>query len=61
MSDFTEGDPMIEELARPAEMSYRVHDDSLDDPLAVFRGILIAVAVSLSVWGGLIWALTKFV
>lgn len=61
MSDFTEGDPMIEELARPAEMTRRIHDDRLDDPFGFFRGVLIAVAMSLSIWGGLIWALTKFV
>lgn len=60
MSDFTKGDPMIEELARPAETTHQM-DDQLEDPLAVFRGLLIAVAVSLSVWGGLIWALTKVV
>ena len=60
MSDFTEGDPMIEELARPAELAHLMNDH-LEDPLAVSRGILIAVALSLSVWGGLIWAVTKVV
>ena len=61
MSDFTEGDPMLEELARPAEMAHPMQDDPLKDPLAVSRGIFIALALSLSVWGGMIWALTKVV
>jgi hypothetical protein len=59
MSDFTEGDPMIEELARPAGMAHPMGDDHLEDPLTASRGILMAVALSLSVWSCLIWAATK--
>lgn len=59
MSDFTEGDPMIEELAYPTTMMLRNEQDLLDDPLAFFRGALVAVAVSLPVWSGLIWGVAK--
>jgi hypothetical protein len=64
MSDFTEGDPMIEELAYeelayPAKMMLRNEQDLLDDPLAFFRGALVAIAVSLPVWSGLIWGVAK--
>jgi hypothetical protein len=60
MSDVTEGEPMIEELARPAEIAHLIDDDA-EETLRIFRGILIAVALGLSVWGGLAWALTRVV
>ena len=55
MSDFTEGDSMIEELAYSANMKPRSEQELLDDPSAFFRGALIAIAVSMPVWSGLIW------
>jgi hypothetical protein len=58
MRDFTEGDPMIEELAYPAEMMPN-EQDLLEDPSTFFRGALVAVAVSLPVWSGLIWGVAK--
>lgn len=51
---------MIEELARPAEIAHLIDDDA-EETLRIFRGILIAVALGLSVWGGLAWALTRVV
>jgi hypothetical protein len=59
MSDFTEGDPMIEELAYAAEMTNGSQDEHLEHPATFFRGALFAVALSLPVWSGLIWGLTK--
>jgi hypothetical protein len=59
MSDFTEGDPMIEELAYAANMNPRSEQELLDDPSAFFRGALIAVAVGMPAWGGLIWGVAK--
>ena len=59
MSDFTEGDNLIEELAYPTTMMLRDEQDLLDDPLAFFRGALVAIAVSLPVWSGLIWGVAK--
>lgn len=59
MSDFTEGDSMIEELAYSANMKPRSEQELLDDPSAFFRGALIAIAVSMPVWSGLIWGVAK--
>jgi hypothetical protein len=59
MSDFTEGDPMIEELAYPAEVIPGNEQDLLEDPTTFFRGAFVAVAVSLPVWSGLIWGVAK--
>ena len=50
---------MIEELAYPAEMMPRNEQDLLEDPSTFFRGALVAVAVSLPVWSGLIWGVAK--
>jgi len=60
MSDFTKGDPMIEELAYAANMKPRSEQELLDDPSAFFRGALVAIAVGLPVWSGLIWGVAKF-
>jgi hypothetical protein len=60
MSDFTKGDPMIEELAYAANTMPRSEQEPLDEPSAFFRGALVAVAVSLPVWSGLIWGVAKF-
>jgi hypothetical protein len=59
MSDFTEGDPMIEELAYPAERMARNEQDLLEDPTTFFRGAFVAVAVGVPVWSGLIWGVAK--
>lgn len=59
MSDLTKGDPMIEELAYAANMIPRGEQELLDDPLAFFRGALVAIAVGLLVWSGLIWGVAK--
>lgn len=59
MSHVTEGEPMIDELARPDEVTHRRHEERVDDPVAVFRGILVAAALGSVVWAGLIWALGR--
>jgi hypothetical protein len=59
MSDFTKGDPMIEELAYAGKLMPRKEQDLLEDPSAFFRGALVAVALSLPVWSGLIWGVAK--
>jgi hypothetical protein len=59
MSDFTEGDPMIEELAHPVEMMPGNEQDLLEDPSTFFRGALVAVAVGVPAWSGLIWGVLK--
>ncbi len=59
MSDFTKGEPMIEELAYRANMVPRREQELLDDPFAFFRGALVAIAVGLPLWSGLIWAVAK--
>lgn len=59
MSDLTEGDRMIEELAYAANMIPRSEQELQDDPTAFFRGALVAVAVGLVVWSGVIWGVAK--
>jgi hypothetical protein len=58
MRRITEGDPMLEDVAVPAGTS-RTLDAGLDDPSAFFRGLLVAISLSLPIWSGLIWALTR--
>jgi hypothetical protein len=50
---------MMRELARPTVMAHRVQDELLEDRAGLFRGLLVATAVSVPLWGGLIWTLTK--
>ncbi|MDQ4108920.1 MAG: hypothetical protein M3138_08975 [Actinomycetota bacterium] len=59
MSDFTERESMIEEIAYPADMMPTNEQDLLEDPSTFFRGALVAIAVSLPVWSGLIWGAAK--
>lgn len=48
---------MIQDLARPTVMAHM--DEYREDPSAFFRGLLLAIVVSLPVWSALILALTK--
>ena len=50
---------MIQEVARPPALSHRVRDELLEDRAGLFRGLLVATAVSVPLWSGLIWTLTK--
>ncbi len=50
---------MIEEIAYPADMMPTNEQDLLEDPSTFFRGALVAIAVSLPVWSGLIWGAAK--
>jgi hypothetical protein len=54
-----EGEPVIQELTRSTAMAHMVQEEHLEDPSAFFRGLLLAIAVSVPVWGALILALTK--
>jgi len=45
------------EVAQPAE--YLAQDEELEDPAGLFRGLLVAIAVSVPFWAGLIWTLAK--
>lgn len=50
---------MIEELAYTANTMPRREKELLDDPSAFFRGTLVAIAVGLPLWSGLIWGVAK--
>ena len=50
---------MIQELARPAAVAHRVQGELLEDRAGLFRGLLVAIAVSVPLWAGLIWTFTK--
>jgi hypothetical protein len=49
---------MIQELARPTTLSH-VAEDEREDPAAFFRGLLLAIIVSVPVWSALVLALTR--
>jgi hypothetical protein len=59
MSDTKEGEPMIQDLARPTAMAHMAQDEYREDPSAFFRGLLLAIVVSVPVWSALILALGK--
>jgi hypothetical protein len=59
MSDTAEGEAMIQDLARPAVTTHTFQDEHLQDPAVFFRGLLVAIAVGVTMWSVLIWALTK--
>jgi hypothetical protein len=50
---------MIQDLARPAVTTHPFQDEHLDDPEVFFRGLLVAITVSVTMWSVLIWAATK--
>ena len=50
---------MIQDLARPTAMTHMAQDEHREDPSAFFRGLLLAIVVSVPVWSALILALTK--
>jgi len=50
---------MIQELARPTMVAHSIQDEHLEDPAALLHGLLVACAVSVPMWGALIWALSK--
>lgn len=51
---------MIRELERPAMMILGIEDEGTA-PSAFFRGLAFAVAVSVPMWIGLVWTVTKIV
>jgi hypothetical protein len=59
MSETAEGEPMIQDLARPTVTTHPFQDEHLEDPAVFFRGLLVAIAVSVTMWSVLIWAATK--
>ena len=50
---------MIQDLGRPTTLACMIQDEHLEDPSGFFRGLLLAIVVSVPVWGALIMALTK--
>ena len=50
---------MIQELARPTAMTHGIQDELLEERAGLFRGLLVATAISVPLWVGLIWTLTK--
>ena len=50
---------MMQDLARPTAMAHMAEDELGEDPSAFFRGLLLAIVVSVPVWSALILALTK--
>jgi hypothetical protein len=52
------GDAMLEELGG-AVGKHSVRQGRSQDPVRLVRGILVSVALSLPVWIGTIWGLTK--
>jgi hypothetical protein len=49
---------MIQELARPTGITRVVHDER-EDRAGLVRGALVAVALSVPMWGAVIWGLGK--
>jgi hypothetical protein len=49
---------MIQDLARPTAMAHLAEDER-EDPSAFFRGLLLAIVVSVPVWSALVLALAK--
>ena len=50
---------MIQDVARPTAMAHMVQHEDLEDPSAFFRGLFIAIVVSVPVWSALVLALTR--
>ena len=50
---------MIQELARPTGITRVVHDERQEDRAGLLRGALVAVALSVPLWGAVIWGLGK--
>jgi hypothetical protein len=59
MRNETEEDPMIEDLVLPADPASGSLDRRLDDPVAFFRGLLVALAVSVPIWSAMVWVVAK--
>jgi hypothetical protein len=50
---------MIQDYARPIAMAYMAEDEHGEDPSAFFRGLLLAIVVSVPIWSALVLVLTK--
>jgi hypothetical protein len=50
---------MFQELARPTAITRVVHDGLQDDRAGLFRGVFVAVGLSVPLWGAVIWGLSK--
>lgn len=50
---------MIQELARPTVITRIDQNELREDRAGLLRGVLMAVALSVPLWGGMILALTK--
>ena len=50
---------MIQELARPTGITRVVHDELREDRAGLLRGALVAVVLSVPLWGAVIWGLGR--
>ena len=50
---------MIQELARPTAFTRVVHHELREDRAGLLRGALMAVGLSVPLWGAVIWGLSK--
>jgi hypothetical protein len=50
---------MIQELELPTGITRVVRDDPREDHAGLLRGALVAVALSVPLWGAVIWGLGR--
>lgn len=50
---------MIQELARPTAITRVVHEELREDRADLLRGAIVAVALSVPLWGAVLWGLSK--
>jgi hypothetical protein len=50
---------MIQELARPTGITRVVRDDLREDRAGLLRGAVLAVVLSVPLWGIVVWGLAK--
>lgn len=50
---------MIQELGRPTGITRVVHDELREDRAGLLRGALVAVVLSVPLWGAVIWGVGR--
>ena len=46
---------MVQEVARPTAITRVVHEELREDRAGLLRGALVAVGLSVPLWGAVIW------
>ena len=55
---FTDSVPQLNSAPRPVPYSDSAHEDDCEaDPVRVFRGLMLAVALCAPVWAAILWLL----